>query len=305
MFNMPLLSVALPALLFGTTRASRHVMQTSPQARFLPSMESSSTDGTCPSVGQPCSTLDSFSELCDYTQPGLPGSRTVTPAFCNYTGYSSYYRNGTCLVPTPAQRSDRVYGSTCNPAAPVPMCSSFDPFPSSVILQCARDSRCVYAAPTVGNPCLSDSDCFAGNDALVCSAALGVCQRLANATAGCTSNDSCNAGTYCNTTACVPVVPIGDSCSFVKPQFRSPIDPCAARSICFNASSSFPFEDDSNGTCTALNALPSGAIFYANSSYFGGLPSLGVRLCASGLAVPVPDVGELGLSFSDHCGRVR
>ena len=65
-------------------------------------------------------------------------------------------------------------------------------------------SRCVFASPSVGDPCVDDLDCFGGsyqplNAFLRCDAG-GVCLPKPGQNA-CAQSGDCAAGTYCNATA--------------------------------------------------------------------------------------------------------
>lgn len=88
---------------------------------------------------------------------------------------------------------------------------------------------------------------------------------------------------------CVPTIPTGGACVPLQ-SFLNTNGGCAPTDFCYNA------------TCTRLNALPDFATFASpadSQPLFASAASAGTLLCASGLAVPLPDP----FGFTSPAGR--
>lgn len=99
---------------------------------------------------------------------------------------------------------------------------------------------------------------------------------------------------YCNLTSslCVPIIPTGDTCfpSWPPGGLYDTNGGCAATDTCYNSTASAPAA--STGVCTRLNALAAGEGFATPIDLglgFASVARVGALLCASGLAVPLPD----------------
>jgi hypothetical protein len=138
---------------------------------------------------------------------------------------------------------------------------------------------CAFSSPSIGDPCVSDTDCSSSNpDLLRCDIATHACAQPAGSPPFCSGPNECGPGFFCNTTSrpsvCNATLPLGAPCT------TEGSDPCVRGAECTDALS------PSSSVCVASNSLPAGASFAAPAFAFYSASVVAAELCVSGLGVP-------------------
>lgn len=200
----------------------------------------------------------------------------------------------------------QTYGRDCNPEDPFG-CNSPSIMLPSALYTCPQpnstgaSARCVFSTRGTGDPCFDDMDCIGQTPQalLMCDPATQVCAPRLGQSA-CHSSRDCASGLFCNTTRvppmCVPEIAVGGTCD-VLGEAASPLavwgGQCVAGAICYTGAGP-------RGVCTQAYALADGDTFAIPKGYFASAAGYGASLCASSLAVPVPNAST---GYSDAQGR--
>ena len=164
----------------------------------------------------------------------------------------------------------------------------------------------MFSTRGTGDPCYDDMDCVGQIDPsralLMCDPATQVCAPRLGQSA-CYSSRDCASGLFCNTTRvppmCVPEIAVGGACD-VLGDAASPLavwsGPCVAGAVCYKGSA----DAGRRGVCTQAYALADGDTFAIPRGYFASAAGYGASLCASSLAVPVPNAAT---GYSGTQGR--
>ena len=178
----------------------------------------------------------------------------------------------------------QTYGQSCNTADSFGCNAALSPFTCATATGAPGTGRCVFASAHVGDPCIDNADCI--NTGLTCSSTLGVCMPVTAAGGPCSAPGQCVPDHYCNATAginggvgaCIPRLGIGSACTWDGDDWSKERGGCVRGAVCYRPT----------GTCATAFSLPNGANFsYTPGNFFNA--GYGTNLCASGLAVPVPN----------------
>jgi hypothetical protein len=137
---------------------------------------------------------------------------------------------------------------------------------------------CVFASPTIGDPCITDADCSVALVALRCDLATHSCARVIG-DPFCSRPGDCGAGEFCNTTmrpyVCNTTLSLGAPCDMY-------LDACPRGAQCVADT-----VDGQFGVCIMSNSVPDGETFVTPAYAFYQAATTASELCASGLGVPL------------------